>query len=356
MIVLQVCAFAAPNGGNFIAALTHLENCLKEKEIETIYAFSDGAEGKPWCTEIQKRTKVYFLPTAKARILPKTYKIFRQIYKENQISIVHSHFELYDIPSTVTAPQKTKIFWHLHDPIKYSKSKRLSRRILTKLQYSLFNSRANLLSVSIEHAEYVAAMGFNPKRIFYIPNGIDTSRILPAFKENKDNHFLMFGWEVIRKGVDLIVAADSDGQLLSECRILIIGQGACREYLREHPTEHVVFGEPVSDINSLYKESKAFIHISRAEGLSYALLEAIYAGLPVICSNIPENQIAQEFSGIFWVSNECADDIKKQIKNICYLKSPLSKMEYFKNKEIIEQKYSLFSWTKRIIEMYMSGE
>lgn len=34
----------------------------------------------------------------------------------------------------------------------------------------------------------------------------------------------MFGWEVIRKGVDLIVTADSDGTL-PPCKIQIIGQG-----------------------------------------------------------------------------------------------------------------------------------
>ena len=90
MTVLQVCAFAAPNAGNFIASLTSLEAHLAEKGIQTIYAFADGAEGKPWCREIQKRTKVYFLPTAKARILPKTYQIFRQIYRENDIYACHN--------------------------------------------------------------------------------------------------------------------------------------------------------------------------------------------------------------------------------------------------------------------------
>ena len=94
MTVLQVCAFAAPNAGNFIASLTNLEERLAEKGIQTIYAFADGARDKTWCQEIQKRTKVYFLPTAHARILPKTYQLFKRIYQENDIAIMHSHFEL----------------------------------------------------------------------------------------------------------------------------------------------------------------------------------------------------------------------------------------------------------------------
>lgn len=82
MTVLQVCAYGADYSGNFIASLEALEDALKEKGIKTIYAFVEKASVKPWCKEIQTRTKVYFLPEAKARILPKTYGIFRKIYRE----------------------------------------------------------------------------------------------------------------------------------------------------------------------------------------------------------------------------------------------------------------------------------
>ena len=97
MTVLQICAFGAPSPGNFISSLTSLEPTLSEEGIQTIYAFAETAKGRPWCEELCKRAKVYFLPVSHARILPKTYQIVRQIYQENQIDIVHSHFELYDI-------------------------------------------------------------------------------------------------------------------------------------------------------------------------------------------------------------------------------------------------------------------
>ena len=114
MTVLQICAFGAPSPGNFISSLTSLEPTLSEEGIQTIYAFAETAKGRPWCEELCKRAKVYFLPVSHARILPKTYQIVRQIYQENQIDIVHSHFELYDIPATAMAPKNTKVFWHLH--------------------------------------------------------------------------------------------------------------------------------------------------------------------------------------------------------------------------------------------------
>ena len=211
MTVLQVCAFAAPSPGNFIAALTQLEQQLAERGVRTIYAFADGAKGKPWCQEIQKRTKVYFLPTAKARILPKTYQTMKQIYRENDVSIVHTHFELYDIPATVTTPRGVKVFWHLHDPIKaYYQRGRLSRRLLMRIQYSTAGRRPRLLTVSQEHGDFARQLGFPGEHIIYFPNGINTGRIQPTPSVKEKKNFLMFGWEVERKGVDLVVSGRAE--------------------------------------------------------------------------------------------------------------------------------------------------
>ena len=64
MKVLQVCAFGAPNPGNFIASLTALERELKAKGAETVYAFAATARDKGWCRELCQTHKGYFLPVA----------------------------------------------------------------------------------------------------------------------------------------------------------------------------------------------------------------------------------------------------------------------------------------------------
>lgn len=354
MTVLQVCAFAAPNGGNFIASLTHLENDLKKQGVKTIYAFADGAEGKPWCQEIQKRTKVYFLPTAKARILPKTYQIFRQIYQENDISIVHSHFELYDMPVTVMAPKGIKIFWHLHDALKRNyQDGSISRKILTRIQYKFAGNRPRLLSVSEEHAEFAKELGFPAKQITYFPNGINTERIQPTPIQKNNNKFLMFGWEVMRKGVDLVVQA-AEKTSVEDLKIIIIGQEECRQYLLEHcSTQKIEFLSPVDNINELYRATKAFLHVSRAEGLSYALLEVIYAGIPVICSDIPENKFAKRFKNVIFVGNENANAISKQINLLAQWNGMMSKEDVCFNQKLIERHYSVEAWSRRLMNLYL---
>lgn len=353
MVVLQVCAFAAPNAGNFIATLTQLEETLGARGIRTIYAFSDGARDKSWCREIQKRTNVYFLPTANARILPETYRILSAIHKEHQVDIIHSHFELYDVPATVTAPRGTRIFWHLHDALKENYTKAgITRKLLTRLQYGVFSARATLLSVSEEHAAFAHQLGFPAKKIRYFPNGINTNRIQPVPLSNKEGYFLQFGWEVIRKGVDLVVRA---ARLLQseEVRIVIVGQEKCREYLETNcQSDMIQYHTPVNDINELYRNAKAFLHVSRAEGLSYALLEAIYAGLPVICSDIPENQFARAFRNVFFVGNENTEEIARAIDSMNSLPGVQQEDVAF-NRALIHQQYSLDAWVNRLVELYL---
>lgn len=354
MTVLQVCAFAAPNAGNFIVSLTQLENRLRERGVQTIYAFADGAEGMPWCRDIQKRTKVYFLPTAKARILPKTYGIFRQIYAENDISVVHSHFELYDMPVTITAPKHVKIFWHLHDALKRNYGKAaLPHKLLIRLQYGVVGRRARLLSVSREHAEFAENLGFPSGRITYFPNGINLPRIAQTPLHKSGNQLLMFGWDVIRKGVDLVVRA-ADQVTASDCCIRVIGQEACSRYLSENDhSDIIVYHPPVEDVNDLYADTKAFLHVSRAEGLSYALLEVIYAGIPVICSDIPENRFAKAFRNVFFVDSEDVDAIASGIDRIVAWDGVLAQEDIRYNRALIEKTYSVDAWSDNLVKLYL---
>ena len=108
----------------------------------------------------------------------------------------------------------------------------------------------------------------------------------------------------------------------------------------------------LTDINTLLQDSCCFLHISRAEGQSYALLEAVYAGLPVICSDIPENLFAQQFSNIYWVRTENAKDLADRISWILD-RAPLPTLENIaSNREIIDKKYSIQAWVDRVVTHY----
>ena len=356
MTVLQVCAYGAAYAGNFIASLEALERELEKRNIRTIYAFVGRAGEQEWCKRIEQRTKVYYLPEAKARILPKTYEVFRQIYRENDISIVHSHFELYDIPATVMAKPGTKIFWHLHDPIQLSKQS-TSRRILTRFQYGLVGRKATLLSVAEEYRIMVVSLGFPEEQTTTVVNGLDPKRVTPLPEaHNADYDFLTFGWDFFRKGGDLILDAckllAADGHRF---RLLFNGNGhtwpKLAEYLDGPDPQWLVRGEPVENINELFSASRVFIQASRRETFSYAVCEAAYAGLPVISTDIAGLEWAHDLPTVDFVPGEDVQALYAAMKR--YLEGKAFDMAQADcTRSIIAQRYSTEEWTRKVLTHY----
>lgn len=355
MTVLQICAFGADYSGNFIASLEALEFALAEKGVQTIYAFVGRAEDKAWCKQIQERTKVYFLPEAKARILPATYQAFRKIYQENDVDIVHSHFELYDIPATAMAPRHTKIFWHLHDPL--TKHKGL-RGLLWKIQYGIVGKRATLLSVAEKYRDVVVSMGFPQDQTHFLPNSINLNRV-SAKRESRRRlyQFLTFGWDFYRKGDDLILAAcDRLEQEGYDFRLLLNGNEKTwpilTEYLGDRKPAYLQTGDPVEDINELFEASEVFIQASRRETFSYAVCEASYAGMPVISSDIPGLEWAHDLPTISFFESEDSNKLYLLMK--AYLDGTASTAceAVAQAQKIVEEKYSLRVWVDKVIKHY----
>lgn len=357
MTVLQVCAYGAEYAGNFIASLESLEKTLKEKGISTIYAFVDRAADKAWCKQIAARTQVYFLPESKARILPKTYSIFRKIYREHKVSIVHSHFELYDIPATVTAPRSAKIFWHLHDPINIQ-SQKMSRRILSKIQYGVVGKRAHLIAVANEYRKTVVNLGFPEKQTRTVVNGLNLDRVQLCLdtEKNHDYDFLTFGWDFYRKGDDLIISAcdrlEKDGY---KFKLLLNGNSLTwpklDEYLKGRTPAYLVRGEPVEDVNELFRRSHVFIQASRRETFSYAVCEAAYAGMPVISTDIAGLEWAHDLPTVEFVASEDIEALYMAMKS--YLDGKrLGKKDHSYSRRIVEERYSTAEWGKKVLECY----
>lgn len=357
MEVLQICAFGAPNPGNFIASLIELERELKSKGFDTIYAFAETAKDKEWCKELARTHRVYFLPVAKARILPKTYITLKNIYKENNIGIVHSHFELYDIPATITAPKNVKVFWHLHDPL----PDKLSglHGVLTRIQYWIVGKRVTLISVSEYYRKQVVKLGFPDTHSVTIINGISLERIRPVHmnQDGKKYTFLTFCWDYFRKGTDLILnVCDKLYQDGYQFKILLNGNDQTWTFVKEHYKDripsYVECGDSVKDVNDLYSNTAAFIQASRRETFSYAVCEAAYAGLPVISSDIVGLEWAHKLSTVLFFEKGDTNGLYECMKKIITKTWLPDKREISCSRSLITDKFALEIWCEKIIKMY----
>ena len=356
MIVLQVCAYAAPYEGNFIKSLYALENELQSQGHCVYYAFPKIASNISWCQELAKRTKVFFLPLRHARLLPETYIMLRRIVKNEKIDIIHSHFELYDMACKVASSKHTKVFWHLHDPV--NKSPKPGRNIINKLQYSIFSRNVTLLSVCEHYKDIVLSYGFKGKAAKTVVNGIDLERItFPYEVAEKKYDFLTFGWDFYRKGTDIILNVLK--RLAQEgytFKFLLNCNDKTKPYIEtyigdENPS-WLEIGEPVEDINSLFCCSKTFIQASRRETFSYAVCEAAYAGMDVLSSDIYGLEWAHSIPSVSFFENENEIQLYNSLKQRLQKSKTLSGSVVEQSRRVIESDFSLNVWVNRILDEY----
>lgn len=351
--ILQVCGYAAPYPGNFISTLRALSDKCQKKGYQTIFAFPESAKNLAWCKQLQNDYRVYFLPLNKARINPSTYKKMKNIYASNNIVIVHSHFELYDMPATLTAPEGVKVFWHLHDALDliYRKSN-FFYRLLWRYQYSIASKRAFLLSVSEKGRNFAVKLGFHKEKAFFLPNGIDTERI-DKVEGNQDNtyDFLMYGWDFKRKGVDILL--DTLKEMNDDFTCALVAGDDVWNTIEHRKYSQLIKQPAVDNVAELYRSTKCFLHISRQEGLSYALLEAIYAGCSVICSDIEQNQFAEGIPTVKFVRVGNTDDLKQAMEDILTGKFITTKKAIAQAKLMVREEYSIETWNNRVLEYYL---
>lgn len=355
--VLHVCGYAAPYPGNFIASLTALAVDNKKMGYDTIFVFPYTAQNKEWCQNLEKEYIVYYLPLEKARIKWITYKKLREIYKKYNITIAHSHFELYDMPVSLMAPKSTKVFWHLHDDLGliYKKSNAIYK-LLWKIQYAWTSKNAVLLSVSEKGRRFAVRLGFNEENTYFLPNSIDIKRLEYKNYENEEcvqNYdFLIYGWDYLRKGVDILEEAIPQIESLNFTCGIVANEEVWKQI---RSNNHLIYQPPVNNVTSLYRNIKCFLHISRQEGLSYALLEAIYSGVIIICSDIEQNLFAQKFPTVFLVPVEDSMALANKMKAIITGALYITDDDVIKSKEMVRNEYSIESWVKKIQNFYFGS-
>lgn len=145
--------------------------------------------------------------------------------------------------------------------------------------------------IAVSQAEAVAArrLGYPPAKIATIPNGIPPA-VAPDGEPTEARFDIAFAGRFCRqKGVDLLLAVLPSLRLRRPgLRVALMGDGdtrLCRRARRMPGVTLLPAGDQAA-VLELLRASRIFALPSRWEGLPYALLEAMQAGVPVVAAAV----------------------------------------------------------------------
>lgn len=360
--VLQILNYSAPYRGNFIQSLLRLEEWLAKEDVQMIYLFYKAAEKREWVQQlIRENTQVYFLPGGKIKDL----LLISQLTRKHNIGIIHNHFIgvanifLQNVIRTF-GKNKFIIIRHLHNP--YTPNKQMIeqlKKIFSHVDVSISCSKAVA-------DDYAARKTDRREKVVYATNAIDFSRldnyeILDKHSLNigeGDFVLLVFGFDYLRKGVDILIRAVHE--LIKEGKMICLvvsladnrdfAESEIRKELNEIPA-WIKLVAPRNDIATYYKFADAFVSSSRSEGFCYSLVEAAYCGTQVIASDI----FAQKDLNIpytFRYPVEDINELKRQISLAIAVDAAEKKRRFAIQREYVLNTFNLDKWATDVIGFY----
>lgn len=219
-----------------------------------------------------------------------------------QPDLVHAHEVL--APASIAVQSKTRnkhpVLLKLLRGGPRGDIDKLKRRPWWKSYFANLNQSVDgFITISHEIDQELESLNVDPQKRFFIPNGVDTARYVPASEEYKQKLraelslplqatiVVYAGRLVPEKRVDhLLKMWDSIRAKFFDAYLLILGDGAEESRLREMSISGVQFAGRVNDAASYFQAADIFVLPSSTEGLSNSMLEAMSCALPVLATKV----------------------------------------------------------------------
>ena len=188
-----------------------------------------------------------------------------------------------------------------------------------------------------QHHQFERLFGISPAKLVDIPNGYAPPAPVPLIVRPADSptSFVMVARGMREKGWGFLV--DAFLRLKGDCRLVLVGEGGFLDQLRrdhgDHP--HIQFAGAHANPVALIGQSDVFVHpsIYKAESLPTVIIEALFAGVPVIATDVGEvsSMIATpsgECAGILIAADEATltDDLTAAMQT--YLDDPARRADH----------------------------
>lgn len=237
------------------------------------------------------------------------YRALKKLLREEHFDLIHCHTPVGAALARLAARKArksgTRVIYTAHG-FHFFKGAALKNWLLYyPAEKCLAPLTDTLLTINREDHD-IARKKFRCRDVRYVPGvGVDLSRFVPMPEVRQplreklglaaDAPVLLSVGELIdRKNHRLILEAMADPACPPEVRLLLVGDGAKRQELEALAKElgleeRVHFLGYRKDIPELCAAADLFVFMSKQEGLPVALMEALAAGLPAVCTRIRGN-------------------------------------------------------------------
>ena len=367
--VLHLADYGGAYSGNFVASLRALSGPCDALGLRLAFAFSESKVARPWIDALRAGGTPVHLLRREGSLSERTSAVGR-ISTEENAAILHSHFGTYDLPATLAAARGgQQVVWHMHSPLDEVRPLHAVAKDAIKLR--VFGRSAHAAAVSTAILEEAIRHGFPAARASYIPNGVDLAHATGTSlgRDELRRQFgiapsqrvmLAFGWDPLRKGIDVILdaaaalARDGGDRLL-----LLVGTERLHELLAAR------FGgtlpawlrtiAPQQHVGDLYAAADAFVSASRVEGFPYALGEALANGLPSVVSDIPGVEWAREVGAARFFTSGDAASLADGLRDVTSWTAAEIAPRAAEAKAFARDRLSLSAWAGRVAQVYRTA-
>jgi glycosyltransferase involved in cell wall biosynthesis len=371
--ILHVADYSAAFFSNFLASLVHLKReVASQLGLGTVLVFPQTARDRLWMRSLVDSGAVVEFVDRGGSHRERTRTLIA-LARKHRASLIHTHFGTFDVDAAYAASRtKTPVVWHMHSPYpdQGSARQRLGERVKFALLARIWVDR--IVAVSPSVAESATQHGAPPSRFTVVPNGIDLDRVRPRDPSarsvlrsrygigNDETVFLLLGWSPQRKGVDLLAQATTalSPEWAGRSRCLVVSGEANAAELQEIvgrvPAVHVI--PPMPDVADLYGLADCFVSASRAEGLPYAVGEAMASELPVISSDLPQVVAfyAPAGEGLLTFKSGDSVDLAQAMTRVLEMGPDRRREAGRSNAAFVRGTLSLDRWSSGVLEVYRS--
>ena len=355
MRIVHLAGYGGEYAGSFIPMLLAIGREAQGRGWAAETVFQADAEGRGWVGELRDAgVPVSFGPPAGSRDDLGRW-LSEHLDGDGRPVLLHTHFTTFDLPAVSAARGRTRtsVIWHMHSPLGRSAGQWLRNAV----KFATAGRRVErLLAVAPDVAAQLKGRLAPRGKVVYFPNAIDCERFPLASDEDRriarerlglpleGPVVAHFGWDWERKGGDLFVATVAE---MRRRGIPVVG-ATVGGGENVGAAEAVVALAPTGEVGDVYAAADAFISCSRAEGMPFAVLEAIARGTPVVATDLPGHAEVASRLPACRLAPATPEGLAAAVEDA--LAQPQAERD--ESRAIMERELDVRPWARRLADLY----